>query len=320
LDKSTHRVDVVEVHLEKHPNADSLSIVKVFGYTVCVRTSDWRDSMLGAYIPPDSIVPNTPMFSFLGEHRRIKVKKLRGIVSMGLLMPAPEGAKVGDNVAEQMGVTHYDPPVNASTGGNNCHPPEGFHPVYDVDSWRRYKHLFHEGEEIVATEKIHGANGRWVFINNEMFSGSHTGWKKYDPKILWWSALAQNPWIEAFCKTHPGVTLYGEVYGQVQDLKYGTVPGSYKVRIFDIMTLGNWWPYADVVKEAERSALELVPLVFRGPYNAVEMEKMSDGPSLIPGANHLREGIVVKPMVERTDPEIGRVQLKIVSNQYLERT
>jgi hypothetical protein len=28
---------------------------------------------------------------------------------------------------------------------------------------------------------------------------------------------------------------------------------------------------------------------------------------------------VVKPLVERTDPGIGRVQLKVVSDQYLEK-
>ena len=42
-----------------HPNADILSIVKVFGYTCVVRTQDWKDRSVGAYIPPDSAVPDT---------------------------------------------------------------------------------------------------------------------------------------------------------------------------------------------------------------------------------------------------------------------
>jgi hypothetical protein len=37
------------------------------------------------------------------------------------------------------------------------------------------------------------------------------------------------------------------------------------------------------------------------------------------GAKNIREGIVVKPERERTDPTIGRVQLKIISNTYLEK-
>ena len=39
--KSTHRVEVVPVLLTPHPNADSLSVVQVFGYSVCVKTADW---------------------------------------------------------------------------------------------------------------------------------------------------------------------------------------------------------------------------------------------------------------------------------------
>ncbi|MGH9759840.1 MAG: hypothetical protein ACREAC_03250 [Blastocatellia bacterium] len=86
MEKSTHKVEVVPVVLERHPNADTLSVVKVFGgYTVCVRTVDFKDGDLGAYIPPDSVVDSSrPEFAFLAGHERIKVKRLRGIVSMGL--------------------------------------------------------------------------------------------------------------------------------------------------------------------------------------------------------------------------------------------
>ena len=47
--------------------------------------------------------------------------------------------------------------------------------------------------------------------------------------------------------------------------------------------------------------------------------ELAEGESLIANANHIREGIVVKPLLERTHPEIGRVCLKVVSNAYLER-
>jgi len=316
VEKSTHRVEVIPVHLEKHPNADTLSIVKVFGYTVCVRTADWADGRLGAYIPPDSVCPDTPQFAFLGERKRVKVKKLRGIISMGLLVPAPEGAKEGDDVAVLLNIAHYEPPENASTGGDNEVPPPGYRPNYDVDTWRRYKHLFFEGELVVATEKIHGASGRWSFVDGRMHCGSRTCWKKEDEKNLWWKALKQNPWIEGWCRAHEGLTLYGEVFGNVQDLKYGTRPGLYRVAIFDILEGSQWWP-ADLFRA--EALLEKVPLLYQGPYQAEMLEKMAEGPSLVDGADHLREGLVLKPANERTDPEIGRVQLKIVSNAYLER-
>ncbi|MBA2655546.1 MAG: hypothetical protein H0U70_01000 [Tatlockia sp.] len=52
---SIFKVEVVPINLEPHPHADTLSILKVYGYTVCVRTADWKDKKIGAYIPPESI-------------------------------------------------------------------------------------------------------------------------------------------------------------------------------------------------------------------------------------------------------------------------
>jgi hypothetical protein len=50
--ESTHRVEIVPVNLEPHPNADTLSIVRVFdGYTCVVRTADWEGVPFAAYIP-----------------------------------------------------------------------------------------------------------------------------------------------------------------------------------------------------------------------------------------------------------------------------
>src|SRR4051812_4222851 len=129
--KSTHKVEVVPVRLEKHPNADRLSVVRVFGYQVCTPTAEWLDrpaidaegARLGAYVPPDSLVPvSRPEFAFLADKARqdgmarIKAQKLRGVVSFGLLVAAPAGARVGDDVAGLLGVEHYEPPLAGESG------------------------------------------------------------------------------------------------------------------------------------------------------------------------------------------------------------
>jgi RNA ligase (TIGR02306 family) len=320
MDKSTHKVEVVEVKLLPHPNADTLSVVKVFGgYSVCVRSADWQDGALGAYIPPDSIVDSSrPEFAFLAGHERIKVKKLRGIVSMGLLVPAPAGAKLGDNVAELFGVTHYEPPMPLVSGGEDEPAPPGFHPIYDVDSLRRYAHLFSPGEQVWVTEKIHGANARFCYANGEMRVGSRTTWKKYNPQNLWWRAVESYPEVVEFCKANPNITVYGEVYGQVQDLKYGTKPGEVRLAIFDLL-LGTEWLDPSFAK-ITGDGLPWVPCLSEGmPFDLEAILALAEGKTLIPGADHLREGIVIKPLQERTDPEVGRVCLKVVSNGYLER-
>jgi len=314
---SIFQVEVVPVILEPHPDADTLSIVKVYGYTVCVRTADWKDKKMGAYIPPDSIVPDNENFAFLQGKTRIKVRRLRGIVSMGLLVPAPEGSQLGQDVAEILGVTHYEPPLqNAKSGGETEPPPIGIiAPKYDVENMLRFADLFQECESVYVTEKIHGANARYVWHDDRMWCGSKGEWKKEDDENLWWQALRQNPWVETYCCAHPEFVLYGEIFGNVQSLKYGAKKGHYQVRIFDILQHGQWLA-ADELFSIK--SIKTVPLLGVHPFNLKRLREMAEGNSLIDGANHIREGIVVRPKVERITTEIGRLQLKLISNAYLE--
>lgn len=312
---SNHKVEIVPVKLIPHQDADSLSIVNVFGWTVCVRTEDWKGRTIGAYIPPDSIVDSSrPEFTFLKGHERIKVKKLRGVISQGLLIPAPEGAEIGDDVMERLGIKHYEPPLNCTTGGQSAPAPAGYHPHYDIERAQRYLHLFTEGELVWITEKIHGANGRFCFDGEKMYCGSRTEWKVERDDVLWWQALKRCPWLEYFCRTHPNITVYGEVFGEVQDLNYGR---SLDVMVFDLLENNRWVEPREA--RVIGNNLQWVPKIGEIPFNFDDLKYYAEGQSKVNGASHIREGIVVKPIKERTDHEIGRVQVKIVGNGYLMR-
>jgi RNA ligase (TIGR02306 family) len=322
--KSTHRVEVVPVELEPHPDADTLSIVRVFaGYTVCVRTADWLGRTLGAYVPPDSLVDTTrPEFAFLSDGRkkqqRVKVRKLRGVVSMGLLIPVPSGAKVGDDLAGPLGVVRYEPPVPTSTMGEPALPPRGRHPAFDIDDLRRYAGLFRVGEPVWVTEKIHGSNARWCFVDGAMHAAARGEWKKRDTKLIWWQALERTSEIEAWCRAHPDWTVYGEAYGRVQDLTYGVQSGVRAV-VFDLLPPEGHWLDAAAARELAPE-LPWVPLLAREePFELERVLAFAEGPSTLPGADHVREGCVVKPMKERFELALGRLCLKVVGNGYLER-
>ncbi len=352
---STHQVLVVPVKLENHPNADSLSIVRVFGgYPVCVRTEDWRNQSLGAYIPPDSLVKvSLSEFSFLEKqanaegYARIRAIKLRGCVSMGLLVPAPPDTNEGDDVTELLGVKHYEPPVmNHVIHGDSIKGPEGYFPKYDIDSMRKYHYLFEEGEPVYVSEKLHGAfmrcvykeksinkdipRNEWTEFDGDMFVGSRSQWKKGNYKIrkegkknLYWTAYYNTPEIEKFCKDYPNYVLCGEVYGQVQNLKYGTKPGEIRFAAFDIRTSDDenrWLNPNEFIDLTKQYNIPRVPLIGESiPFNLETIEELSNGRSLIEDANHHREGCVVKPLIERRSDEIGRVFLKMVGSDYLSK-
>lgn len=158
---STFKVEVVKLpSFIKHPNADSLNIVQIFSYPVIFSMKEgFNEGDLVAYIPVDAVAPMTPQWAFLGDSERshrIKSKKLRGVFSMGLLTRAPEGAKVGDDVAAQLGFTKFEQPEPTTMGGENERDP-GFIPCYtDIEGYRRYAHLLTDGEPVVIAEKLHG--------------------------------------------------------------------------------------------------------------------------------------------------------------------
>jgi RNA ligase (TIGR02306 family) len=328
---STHRVDVVRINeIVKHPNADSLGLVLIHGFTCAVRLGDFQVGDLCAYIEPDYIVPSPEehvagaQFAFLGAHRRIKAKRLRGTWSQGLLVRAPAGAAEGDDVMEQLGIKRWEPPIEFGADGDAERPCEAlaYVPKYDLENWRRYGHLFHDQEIVFVTEKLHGANARFAFREGRMWAGSRTQWKRPpedggSPGDIWWQAIRQNPWIAPWCEAHQDAVLYAEVFGQVQNLRYDTGKGEIRCRAFDILR-GNSWVGATEFWGPILGDHARVPLLYTGPYSAAKMEELALADSTL--AKHLSEGAVITPAEERSDPEIGRVKLKLVSNRYLEKS
>ena len=317
---STHKVEVVRVgEITKHPNADSLGLVQIWGFTAIVRLGDFQPGDLAVYIEPDYVVPEGGPFAFLGDKRRIKAKRLRGTWSQGLLIHAPEGAAVGDDLMEQLGITRYEPPMQFGTDSDAERPCAAlaYTPKFDVESLRRYLDVFAAGEPVVVTEKIHGASAKYAFCEDRMWCGSRTQWKREEGKSIWWRALVLAPWVETWCRANEDRVLYGEVFGQVQDLKYGAENGEVFFRAFDVLE-GNRWLDSATFRAALPDPLwQAAPVVYEGGFDFAALQELSRGDSRI--AAHLMEGIVVRPFVERTHPEIGRVCLKLVSDRYLER-
>lgn len=165
---------------------------------------------------------------------------------------------------------------------------------------------------------VHNSNARYVYINDQMFCGSHTGWKKENEKSIWWQAYANHREINDFCIANPGMILYGEVYGQVQDLKYGVTSGV-RLVAFDILKGNEWLSYADFLHMCTTYKIPKVPTLYVGPYSYSLIEELAEGKSILAKEAHVREGCVVKPVIERTDPCIGRVILKMVGNGYYAR-
>jgi len=333
---STFACPVVKLDkIGKHPNADTLDITTVEGCPVIFRSGDFKEGDLAIYIPVDAVVPETvPGTEWLGvgKHRRVKAKKLRGIFSMGLLLPLdktiPEvsnGFWPGNDVAPHLGITKYEEPEPLYMQTEAAPHPRtpSYPPVYDMESFRKYHNLFQMGEEVVVTEKIHGTNARFVYWEDAMHCGSHKGWKRMDERSLWWKVAMDNDLVEKL-RHDPGMIVYGEIYGQVQDLKYGAKINELFFRAFDVYHSGvgglpaGWFDYLPFTVWCDHMEIPRVPVLYQGPYTGFEaLAPLAEGKSTL--ADHIREGFVIKPVEETWNGETGRTIAKLVSESYLLR-
>lgn len=259
----------------------------------------------------------------------------------------------GDDVSDLIGVTHYDPEIQEASKGNTTAAPrtkrrypktlKGWFffilhrlglrrdernfsesvslgiPTYDVHSYKNYSHIFQPGEEVVVTEKIHGSNARFVYIDGNQYAGSRNLWKSPGSPCKWRQALIDVPEIGDFCQSNPGYTLYGEITPTQGGYDYGTEKNEVRFFLFDIRKPdGSWIEHDDVADHVLTSRIvDTVPALYRGPYDKDKIDSLLSGPSMVRGAKHIREGVVIKAVPERRVPRLGRAQLKVVSNEFL---
>jgi hypothetical protein len=264
----------------------------------------------------------------------------------------------GFDVSGALGITHYDPDEEGTKGENSNAPklkrkyPHSFRgwfnflrrrvrnffrigpntdgstdnislniPVYDVNALKNYPNTFQEGEPVIVTEKIHGSNARYIFMDGIMYAGSRKLWKSASSGCIFRKALKELPWIESWCRAHEGYVLWGEVGPSQKGFEYGTKKGDIFFFVFDIRTpLGEW-----LDREHDEAGLlaqlmeHSVPILYQGPWELEKIKSLVEGQSLVSRANHIREGIVVKSASERIVRGLGRAQLKLVSNAFLEK-
>lgn len=215
----------------QHPNADRLEIVKVRGFECIVPIGAHTVGERVILVHPDAQLPDSPeqawaqpYLKYCGSKNRVKAAKLRGVWSMGIVVPfivAPGG--VGDDVSEWMGVTKYEPPlpknVNAKGG-----LPFGI-PKTDQISWQNAPRMIAQnlGEPVEVSWKIDGSSTTVYCRLTE--DGPVTGVcsrsleLKNDPEFTnqWLEAVRNQEVIErltAYCLFHKvSVALRGELYG-----------------------------------------------------------------------------------------------------------
>ena len=308
---------------------------------------------------------------------RVKPLKLRGIFSEGVLFPvnsyrfedglphmtsrpeptgswnikwsiALDGGLLqqvihGDDVAEYLGITKWEPPIPVAMAGEVASVAEAAL-TYDFERWESVPDIFAPDEIVVATEKVHGTCCIIQYFPDmdhpEMFP-DHAGYRSItvSSKGLGSQGLvfknneanANNLYVRTLGTlladhglaellhsmskvdggAHP-VAILGEVFGKgVQDLDYGTTAPTF--RVFD-MRIGREWLSPDAVAYWAKD-LPRVPVLYTGPFDRAAIETVRDGTTTVGGTN-VREGVVVRSMIPSEHPLHGRRIAKFISPAY----
>jgi RNA ligase (TIGR02306 family) len=325
---SSRTAPIVEINLEKHPNADLLSLCKINDWQCVLNTEQWKGKTRAFWIEPETLVKtNKEEFSFLKregrDKERIKAKKIRGEWSVGLLIPVPDNF-TGNDGWDYLELEHYEPPeeIEGMKLGYTTPPPAHWAnlPKYDLENFRGYNYLFQDGELVYIVEKLNGANQSVVYSDGEYHVKSRNFWKK-EEGCDFWKALRNNEPLMKYLRDNPNTLVQGEMIGKVKGYTYG-LNGKVEFRAFDIRKPDySYVDPQDFHKICEDNDL-IIPRVFsyKEPYSKELVLQHTDGEQFN-NSKGIREGVVVSPAIYRyCDKLNGRLKLKCVSNSYLEKS
>src|SRR5689334_1716001 len=347
---STLRVTAEVLTVHEHPNADALELAQVGLYRAVVAKGEYRTGDTAVYIPEQSVLP-AALIEELGltgrlagsNSDRVKAVRLRGELSQGIVcrpkaladVDLARAAAEGTDFAELLGITKWVPPIPPTMNGEVESAPDLL-PWVDIENVQRYPDIFTPGEPVVLTEKLHGSaclltyvagEGR-VYVSSKGFGAKSLALKE-DPRNLYWRAVHGHGVAAAAARLAERlgarrVGIFGEVYGAgVQDLSYGADGRreSLGYAVFDVSAETDGevrWLDAAALLDGE---LPLVPRLYEGPYDIDRVLEVASGRETVSGRElHLREGVVIRPAVERYSPVTGgRAIAKAVSPAYLTR-
>lgn len=323
-----------------HPNADRLSIAKTknLAFQFVIQKNQFRIGEKVIYFPIDSLLPNELIKKlnmdgkFSGkEKNRVKTIKLRGQISQGYvtktdIIPKDFLEKTPEELTFFLGVTKYEPPISFANDGILTELPPG-HSKYDIEGADRFQHIIDIllDQEVLVSEKMEGTNHS-VFVDNNgviyVNQRNNSVIEKDGTSNSYWEVARKSGLIEYLSK-QKNLTIYSEFCGpsinkNIYKLKEHTL------FVFDIKKDGKWLNVNDFLKEVDsllkETNVKIAPVLFKGLLKdfleTQTIQKKSNGNSLI-NSSTLREGIVVKPLIEQFHSELGRLIIKQRSPEYL---
>lgn len=312
------------------PDSDRLDVATVRGWKVVCGRGEYKPGDRCVYVEIDAFLPVRPEFEFLRktsfkkmgelEGFRLKSVRLRGTLSQGLLLSPdliPDGAEIGDDLSEHLGIVLYEPPIPAELAG----VAKGHFPSFLVKTdEERIQNLSRDYERLrglgpwVATEKLDGSSVTYYWRDGQFGVCSRNLELVESEGNTFWR-VARELDLEGRLRDGYNLCVQGELIGPgIQGNPYRLAKHEFRAfniwNIDDRVRLGAP-EFQDLCRDL--LGVETVPILntaFELPPTVSELLEMADGQSEL--ASVPREGLVL-----RTNDY--RYSFKVISNSFLMR-
>ena len=293
-------------NLVAHPNADTLDIAEILGYKAIVKRGLFSVGDKIVFIQPDTVLPDEQWAQmYKAKSNRVKAIRLRNAWSEGVVEKLDtlnlKDVEVGQEVAEIIGVTKYEPPLPKDLSAKGL-LPYGI-PKTDEERFQNIDDLPF-GEKVDISHKIDGKSSSFYFFNGAIGVCSRSLELKIDSENEFTQTARNLKIFEKiidYCSKHKLNTAFrGELYGKgIQ--AFSSNPHAKKplgfalFNVFDIDNRAYFCKdsehyYENVGKELN---LEIAPIIEKDVILTPELiKKYSEDLTQLNG--ELFEGVVVK--------------------------
>jgi RNA ligase (TIGR02306 family) len=352
------KVSKEKIELFTHNNADSLQVGKVGSYQVVVQKGLYKSGDLVIFAPEKSILSGSIKSEFesylAGPNKdRVKAVRLRGEISSGIIIPKHlidnfDDFEVGQDVSELLGIKKYEPPIPTSLAGKVKPFDMPFIGTHDCEHANIYAKDLVKDERVVITEKVHGSQ---VILAHNLETNetilSSKGILKQGLSIeessdnTYWIAANNDKLIDKIRDSFSQgvIQLFGEVIPVQKGYSYGQTKPC--IKLFDIRINGESIPY-DLVPECFKEIW--TPVIYDGELKLDEKEivvyedkekgirkvrieqmlnkeilDLCKGTEMVSGRQvHIREGVVIRPYIDRFASDGNKLRLKVINPKYKE--
>jgi RNA ligase (TIGR02306 family) len=330
--------------LEPIEGADSIERATIKGWQCVVRKGVFQVGDGCVYFEVDSLLPASPEYEFLRKSsynirlngHRIRTIKLRGQISQGLVLqfseipilaarPKTDVWDVGVDVTELLGVRKYEPEIHPSLMGDVKGAFPGFIPKTDEERIQNAPGVLtrYPDKLFVITEKVDGTSSTF-YVNEGEFGVCGRNWELKDTEKNTYWEVARKLNIENRLRNFgKNIAIQGEICGPgIQKNKYAL--SEFKLFVYHVFDINSYryFDHEELMKFCKNMSFDMVPEV-EVNFNLAEKlptveaaVSFSNAKSLLNPLS-MREGIVIKSMVESTDPELGRLSFKVINPYFL---